>query len=153
MIFRDRVELAIPARMMFAISMMGVFVMTDEEKGREDLERMRHLLKVACLEPLDGLPIKLARVVGKSIDRTHNLVMAEYDKSRADKTATAIYYFLKELTDTGYLELYEGSPMAEAAAMYLGMIEHVFDEDKLDASAQKQSRSIMKKLQKMGYYV
>jgi hypothetical protein len=154
MIYRDRVEVALPARMMFAISHMAVFGFAPgcEEQGRKDLEKMRALLMHACLEPIEGLPRKMALVLGKQIDRLHNEVMAEYDQSRADKVATAVYYLLKDLTDTGYLELWEGSAMAEAAAIYLPMIEHVFEEGRLDESAQKQARRIMQKLQSKGYY-
>jgi hypothetical protein len=32
------------------------------------------------------------------------------------------------------------------------MIEHVFEEEKLDAAAQKQARRILNKLQEMGLY-
>jgi hypothetical protein len=154
MIYRDRVEAALPARMMYAISQMHVmgFAPGAEEQGRKELDRMRSLLLRACLEPIEGLPRKHAIILGQQIDRLHNDVMAEYDKTRADKVATAVYYILKELTDTGYLELWEGSAMAEAAAIYLPMIEHVFDQERLDDSAQKQARRIMQKLQSKGYY-
>lgn len=152
--FKERVECALPARMMFAMTMQDVFGFQDgmEEVGRAQLERMRLLLKVASIEPLQQLSGQAALVLSRQIDRVHAQVMEEYDKHRADKVAAAIYYFLKELTDTGYLELWEGSPVAEAAALYLPMIEHVFEEVKLDASAQKQARRIIQKLQEKGYY-
>lgn len=154
MIYKERTEAALPARMMFAISQMSVFGFAPgtEENGKRELERMRALLMRACLEPIEGLPRPMALLLGKQIDRLHNQVMAEYDKTRADKVAAAVYYILKELTDTGYLELWEGSAMAEAAAIYLPMIEHVFDEERLDESAQKQARRIIQKLQAKGYY-
>lgn len=154
MIYRDRVEIALPARMMFAIAQMPVFTFVPgtEEQGKKELAKMQALLMRACLEPIEGLPRQMALVLGKQIDRLHNDVMSEYDKTRADKVATAVYYVLKELTDTGYLELWEGSAMAEAAAIYLPMIEHVFNEERLDDSAQKQARRIMQKLQAKGYY-
>jgi hypothetical protein len=154
MMFRDRTECAIPARMMFAIAVQDVFGFEPgkEEEGKKTLAQLHLLLKVACLEPLDGLSPKVRLVLSKQIDRIHAKVMDEYDQTRADKVATAIYYFLKELTDTGYLELWEGSPVAEAAALYLPMIEHVFEEEKLDAAAQKQARRILNKLQGMGLY-
>ena len=114
---------------------------------------MRSLLKLACFEPLEGLPNKLRLLLAKQIDRVHAYVMNEYDDQRADKVGAAIYYFLKEITDTGYLELWEGSPVAEAAALFLPMIEHVFEIDALDESAQKQARRILSKLQERGYYV
>lgn len=154
MIYRERTEAALPARMMFAISQMSVFGFAPgtEEHGERELERMRALLMRACLEPIEGLPRPMALLLGKQIDRLHNQVMSEYDKTRADKVAAAVYYILKELTDTGYLELWEGSAMAEAAAIYLPMIEHVFNEERLDESAQKQARRIIQKLQSKGYY-
>lgn len=152
-IFKEIVEVALPARMMFTISVANVFVYEDEERGKEKLEKMRGLLKFACLQPIERLPMTTRKVAAKHIDRLHAKVMGSYENQRADKVATAIYYFLKHLTDTGYLELWEGSPVAEAAELYLPMIEHVFEETKLDASAQKQARRILSKLQEMGYYV
>lgn len=154
MIFKERVEAAMPARMMYAVSKMNVFGFTPgrEEEGKKDLARMSELLMQASLEPVSGLRRDVALVLGKTIDRLHGQVMAEYDQTRADKVAAAIYYFLKDLTDSGYLELWEGSAMAEAAGIFLPMIEHVFEEEKLDASAQKQAARIMKRLQEKGYY-
>lgn len=152
--FKDRVECALPARMMFAIAVQDVFGFQDgkEEEGRVELNKMRKLLATASIEPLQNLNQQSRLVLSRQIDRVHAQVMKEYDQHRADKVATAVYYFLKELTDTGYLELWEGSPVAEAAAIYLPMIEHVFEETRLDASAQKQARRIIQKLQERGYY-
>lgn len=154
MIYRERIEAALPARMMYAVTHMNAigYEPGREAEGRADLERLRALLLRACLEPVEGLPRAQAMVLGKSIDRLHNKVMADYDQNRADKVATAVFYFLKDLTDSGYLELWEGSAMAEAAGIFVPMIEHVFEEEKLDAAAQKQARRILKSLQEKGYY-
>ena len=152
--FKERVECALPARMMFAIAVQNVFGFQEgkEAEGRAELKKLRDLLTIASYEPLQNLSSQARLVLSRQIDRVHAQVMEEYDQHRADKVATAVYYFLKELTDTGYLELWEGSPVAEAAAIYLPMIEHVFEEAKLDASAQKQARRIIQKLQERGYY-
>jgi hypothetical protein len=154
---KDRVEFALPARMMFAISMSNTVAFDGPEEameqGRQDLERLRTLLKQASVAPLHGLPLNIAMVVGQQIDRLHNHAMSDLYNQRGDKVAAAIYYFLKNLIDSEYLELWEGSPVAEAAAMYLPMIEHVFENVKLDESAQKQARRILAKLQERGYYV
>jgi len=150
--YRDRVEFALPARMMFAIACSKCVVTTDAE-GEAKLKKLRTLLTQASVQPLEGLPLNIAMVVGQQIDRLHHQIMEESDQQRGDKVATAIYYFLKELIDSQYLDLWEGSPVAEAASLYLPMIEHVFDEVKLDQSAQKQARRILNKLQERGYYV
>lgn len=151
--FKERVECALPAAMMYAIMTLDVFVVVDKEKGLAEKERTKALLKKASLEPLDGLPVKVQIVVAKQIDRVHDAVTKEFDGQKADKVAAAIYYFLKEITDSGYLELWEGSAVAEAAASFLTMIEHVFDNEKLDQSAQKQARRLLSKLNQRGYYV
>ena len=67
--FKERVECALPARMMFAVSMMEVFGFNDEEKGRAELDRMRELLRFACVQPLEGLALPVAKVVAKQINR------------------------------------------------------------------------------------
>ena len=152
LLHKERVECAMPARMMYAISKMDVFVITDPI-GKEQLEKMQKLLTTACIQPMDGLPVNVAKIVAGIIDRVHNKVMARYHGQRADKLATGIYYFIKYLTDSGYLELWEGSPMAEAAAIYLPTIEHIFEIDKVDVSAQKQARGMLKHFQELGYYL
>lgn len=152
--FKDRVEIAMPARMMFAVAIMEeCFSFRDgDAEGPAQLKRMQALLMDACHVPMEGLAPKIRSVVNSQIDRLHRQAMAEYDQQRADKIAAAVFYFLKELTDSGYLELWEGSPVAEAAAIYLPCIEHVFGEERLDASAQKAARRIMGKLREWGYY-
>ncbi len=152
-LFKERIECALPARMMYAVAHLKAFVFVDSVEGPARLERMQQLLKVACLEPLEGLTTPIAKVVGNKIDKLHAELMHDYEDQRADKVATAVFYFLKDLTDSGYLELWEGSPVAQAAELYVPMIEHVFAEQKLDESAQKQARRILVKLQEKGYYV
>lgn len=152
--FKERIECALPARMMYHIASSDVFYIIEgrESEAHALLMQLRDHLETACLEPLQGLAPKVQKIVGWQIDRLHAQVMDGYHDHRADKVAAAIYYFLKELTDTGYLELWEGSPVAEAAAIYVTTIEHVFEEGRLDDSAQKQARKIVKKLQERGYY-
>lgn len=152
-LFKERIECAMPARMMYAVAHLKAFVFVDETEGPAQLKQMQDLLQRACFEPLEGLNAPVARVVGNKIDKLHAEVMQEYESHRADKVAAAVFYFLKDLTDTGYLELWEGSPVAKAAELYIPMIEHVFEENKLDESAQKQARRILAKLQEKGYYV
>lgn len=142
-----------PARMMYAVAHLKAFVFVDSVEGPARLKQMQELLRRACLEPLEGLNVPVAQVLGNKVDKLHSDIMGEYENQRADKVAAAVFYFLKDLTDSGYLELWEGSPVAEAAALYVPMIEHVFEEHKLDESAQKQARRILAKLQEKGYYV
>jgi hypothetical protein len=149
---KDRIEFVMPARLMYGIATADVFVFTDKDKGRADLERMRDLLREASIAPLRGLPPRIMKIVAAQIDRVHRAIMHEYHLQRADKLATSIYYFLKNLIDSEYLELWEDSPVAQAAAIYLPMIEHVFDETKLDASAQKQADKILRRFHDRGYY-
>jgi hypothetical protein len=151
--FKERVECALPARMMFALMVQDIFVIVDPVKGTADKDRCMQLLKAACFEPLDGLPNKMRVILAKQIDRIHAHATDHLDQQRADKVAAAIFYFLKEITDTGYLELWEGSPVAEATALFIPMFEHVFENEKLDQSAQKNARKILTKLQERGYYV
>lgn len=151
--FKARVECALPARMMFAVAVMDVFAFeVGNEDGPRQLARLRELLLEACHAPMEGLAPKVRSVVNSQIDRMHRHAMDEYDQQRADKVAAAVFYFLKDLTDSGYLDLHEGSPVAEAASIYIPAIEHVFGEARLDASAQKAARRILMKLQARGYY-
>lgn len=152
LLYPDRIECAMPARLMYSIAMQDVFTFNDEENGKKDIEKLRSLLRFACMSPLDGLKPSIAKLVARQIDSMHNAATDGLERTRADKVAAAVYYFLKDLTDTGYLELWEGSPVAEAAELFLPMIEHVFEEEKLDKSAQKHAKKILMKLQSKGLY-
>lgn len=152
-IFKRELECALPARMINAIAMADVFVPTDDPDGPKHLERLRQLSLFAGIQPIEHLAPRVQLVASKHIDRVHAQVTDELDGQPGAKVAATIWRFLKEVTDSDYLELYEGSPVAEAAGLFLPMFEHAFEIEALHASAVKQSRKILAKLQTRGYYV
>ena len=148
--FRERIELAFPARMLWGAVAGPVYYV---EPGREaEAEAIKARLigacKRACMEPLEGLPVTVAAVLAKQLDRLY--AQALPDVMQADKRADIAYHFLALLTESGYLDLWEGSAMADAATLVLPMIEHV--DGARDASAAKQARRVLRGLQARGYY-
>jgi hypothetical protein len=153
-LYKDRVEIAIPARFMFAVACLDVFAIEDgDDDAPRRLAKMRALLEDACIAPLDGISPAAKKQAGFVIDRLCKQTLGSYDQEPAAKVAAAVFYFVKEITDSEYLALYEGSPVAEAAAIFIPTIEHVFGESKLDASAQKAARRMLSKLQERGYFI
>ena len=59
---------------------------------------------------------------------------------------------LADLTDREVLILWEGSAMARAADTLFPMFAHGFEEQKRDASAQKQAGRLLARLQAEGLY-
>lgn len=151
LMFRDRTELIMPARLIYGIVKSDAVVTTDAS-GVADLERCQKFIVQACVEPLEGLPKSTALIVTKQIDRLATKIYESFGKISADKMAAAVYYFIKDITDSEYLVLYEGSAFAEAAQIFYTMIEHVFEDVKRDESAQKRARQLMQRLQAEGLY-
>ena len=156
---RQRVELAIPARLVFGIVAANCFAPNPEADADEALAelernvaRLKELLTTACVEPIADLPERLGSKVARRIERVVDAAAKPFDDQPAVKVAMALYYFLEDLLSRGVLELLEGSAFAEAMGILMPMFEHGFSEEKLDRSAQKRARQLLEHLQREGYY-
>lgn len=147
---RQRVELAIPAYLLFALtSAPGAFVPADPglvERAEADIAELRADLKTAWFEPLEDLSEKKKVALLRRVERIARGVIVEW------KNRSTLWYFLKDLTDREVLLLWEGSAMAQAASRLLPMFAHGFDEEKCDATAKEQARHLLAQLQVEGLY-
>jgi hypothetical protein len=153
---RQRVELAIPAYLLYALTAgAGVFVPSDPDhaaRAEADVAALRFDLHSACLEPLDDLIPRKKHALLRRIERIGKGVIANWGERPALTVMLTLWYFLKDLTDREVLILWEGSAMERATSKLLPMFEHGFDEQKCDAAAQEQSRQLLARLQAEGLY-
>jgi hypothetical protein len=157
---RQKIELALPANFFFALSICDVFALDPAkaaepdaaEKGAKEIEKLRELLRAACWEPIANDPEKKQRNLANRIYRIATEVSADLDQQLGTKVALTFYYWLEDLLSRGVLICYEGSAFGRAVSMLFDMMKHAFEVERLDASAQKQARKLLDRLQAQGYY-
>jgi hypothetical protein len=145
---RQRVEIAIPARLVFGVVAAKCF----SDPDAEVVKRLEDLLVQACVEPIADLPEQKGIQVARRIERTTDAIAKDFDDQPAVKIAMALYYFLQDLLEREVLVLWEGSAFAEAMQILMPMFEHGFEVQRIDASAQKQARRLRERLEREGYY-
>jgi hypothetical protein len=147
---RQRVELALPARLLWSVIQCGY------ENGITAHDILSQI-QTACMEPLDGLLPKEKLRLARRIDRVFSevidpLVSKGENTVTAGKAGLVIYYFIVDLVDQGILELYSDTPMANAIEMMLPELTPLIEIKGVDRSAQKQATKLITRLREMGYY-
>ena len=145
---RQRVELAIPTRLLYGIAAGNHFSCFDasgnvsDKEGFAILHRMRGLLSAACHEPLADLPPAPAAKLARRIERTYrDLIIAEHEAAAA-RVALSILYFVRDLIESEAIILYDGSPVAEASDLLIPMVEYALDNPAIARSARKGAKRL-----------
>ena len=144
---RQRVELALPARALWAVVKCAT--------GENDQANLVILNKIqrACKEPLEGLSPKDHRKLSNRIDRVFSEAIEPFSSNvSSGKMGLVIYYLLVDLVDRDILELYTDSPIAEAINELLPALSPIIEIKKVDRSAQRQAEKLFAHLREMGYY-
>ncbi|WP_245293383.1 hypothetical protein [Methylobacterium sp. CCH5-D2] len=153
---RQRIELALPAYLLFALSKLpGVFAPADPalaERAEADIAALCEDLRIACLEPFADLTLHKQQAVLRRLDRIGKNVMAEWADQSSLSLVLTLWYFLKDLVDREVLILWQGSAMDRAVHTLLPMFEHGFEEHKRDAAAQEQAVRLLARLRAEGLY-
>ncbi|KMO19679.1 hypothetical protein [Methylobacterium indicum] len=153
---RQRVELAIPAYLLYALTAApGVFVPADPDqaaRAEADIAALRADLQAALREPFGDLVGKKQHALLRRVERIGKGVIAGWGNRPALSVMLTLWYFVKDLTDREVLILWEGSAMERATSRLLPMFAHGFDEQKRDATAQEQARQLLAYLQAEGLY-
>ncbi len=146
---RQRVEALLLPQMLLAVLLAGV----NDPNAPEAVEAA-NLLNAAQGEPLRGLVPERAEKLVRRVCRLHLEITAPYrtDGARMDKLGAAVLYMLQRILDADYLVLYEGSNMQRALDLMVPALAHVFDVERLDASAQKAGRRMLEHAQRLGYF-
>jgi hypothetical protein len=133
-------------------------------KAYEIFKQTKELLLKACESPvIDVYPEKKRISLLRRVERIHSEVMAPYLKKEPDarKLGLIAYYLLNQLVETSYLIIPEESPFGQALETMLPALspwegstpQEIKDYEALNASAEKQSKKILKDLQTAGYYL
>ena len=153
---RQRIELALPAYLLFALSRLpGVFALADPalaERAEADIAALCEDLRIACLEPFADLAPRKQQAVLRRLDRIVKDVIAEWADRSSLSLVLTLWYFLKDLVDREVLILWQGSAMDRAVQTLLPMFEHGFEEQKRDAAAQEQAVRLLARLRAEGLY-
>ena len=153
---RQRVELAIPAYLLYALTAApGVFVPADPDqaaRAEADIAALRADLQAALLEPFSDLVPKKQHALLRRVERIGKGVITGWGNRPALSVMLTLWYFEKDLTDREVLILWEGSAMERATSRLLPMFAHGFDEEKRDATAQEQAQQLLTCLQAEGLY-
>jgi hypothetical protein len=158
---RQRIELSIPALLLHALVSMAQFAVgseghidaeADQADARAAEQALRRLTGEAMMQPFRGNTPQVEVKLLRRARRETAEVVGELDGQSAIKIAMALYYFLVELVDGGYLEVWEGSFVHEAIELLVPMMRDGFAQPDLDASAQKQARRLLQRLQARGWY-
>ncbi len=154
----QRVELALPAHMLYGIAGSKCFSCFDDAgkvtdpEGAALLERARDLLKTACREPLADLPYARRGKLARRVTRVYQTAMDELFDQPAVKATLTVYYVIEDLIERGAIELFDGSAFAEGADIIMPMAEHGLESAAIEASARKQARRILDRLKREGIY-
>ena len=146
---RQRVEIGLPAQMMLAGFIAGV-----EDQESEEFKRTRADLIEAGGEPVADLTDKKAVSILRRTSTVLDAVTKEHVKEGSEiaKVALITFHFMRFIIEDGYLQYVEGGAFDRSINAFMEALEHRAKEPRVNASAIKQAKKMLKQLQDMGYY-
>jgi hypothetical protein len=146
---KHRVEIALPSHMMLAIILAGV-----EDRETEEFKYLKENAVQAASEVLADLSPNKAGSLARRTQALHNEAMAPFltEGVLYGKLGLIVFYFIKAITESGYLRYEEGSPFENAALAFMEALQEHASVAAMDRSAQKQARKLLQGLQALGYY-
>jgi hypothetical protein len=157
---RQRLELAIPIRLLCGIAAGSHFSCFDpktgevvDQEGYAQLVELRELLIEASQEPVADLTPPAAAKLARRIERVYRVLVADWhEEAAAARVAIAVVHFTRALVDAGVLVLHEGSAVARAGDMLISMVEYALEEPALARAAEKSGRRLLERCQALGFY-
>jgi hypothetical protein len=153
---RQRIELAIPAYLLYALTgAPDVFVPADPDlvaRAEADVAELRVNLRTACLEPFADLTPTKRQALIRRLERVKQQTVTDWHERSALGVMLMLWCFLKDLTDREVLILWEGSAMDQATRKLLPMCEYGFEKQEDGVAAQEQARALLTRLQAEGFY-
>jgi len=145
----QRIELALPPFLALSVLISGAA--DPKEPGVVEAKR---LFWEAHDEALAGLDLKKRHSLMRRLERSRNEIMADYEAAeiRVCKFGLIVYHILKILTDSDYLVVPPDSAMGKGLDLLLPALEEEAAIGAVDASAQKQARKVLEKLNAIGLY-
>lgn len=149
---RDRIELALPARMLWqcTYSISKARDVTPPELAF--CRATEPYLKKAMLEPVNHLSALQFAQATQLINDTSNWVLKPFERRPVPTVFMIVLRLLEHLIDTEYLVLYAGTAFDQATEIILAELDQVKDLASIDKSATKASTKLLTRLQSLGLY-
>lgn len=153
---RQRIELAVPAYLLYALTgAPNVFVPAEPDlaaKAEADIAELRGNLRAACLEPFADLTPTKSQALIRRLERVKRQTTTDWYERPALGLMLMLWCFLKDLTDREVLILWEGSAMDRAMRKLVPMCEYGFEKQEDGVAAQEQACALLRRLQAGGLY-
>jgi len=143
---RQRTEMVIPPLLM---RVGFIAAITDDNRDNTEVD---NALIDSINEPLYSLCPTQRQKVMRRAQRMVNEIINEYENSAIFKVMLMTYFIVKRLTDSGTMELYEGSKFAEALEAIADGLYKCPECADIEPSARKHADKVLIKLQQQGYY-
>lgn len=145
------VERLLIAKLFYAVVFHGV-----ADRSQADHAAVLRQLEAAMDDELAGLPRAKRESATRHAAKAVDVILAPYISSGEScaKFGLATFYAVRALIDAGLYALPDG-PLSDAIDAVLnpeGTITEIANIDRLDASAQKQSRRLLNAIQSLGYF-
>jgi hypothetical protein len=146
---RQRVEINLPTHMMLAAFIAGV-----EDQTSEEFKAVKADLIEASEDCLRDMQERKAISLLRRTTRLLDELTREHIKEGAEvaKVALITFHFMRFIIEDNYLQYTEDSAFARSIEKFMEALEHKAQEPKVNASAIKQAKKMLKACQQQGYY-
>lgn len=150
--YRDLIELALPARMLWQCVYSITRAKDVEASEMTFCKETETLLVRAMYEPLNGMNKLTFCNVAVIIDKTSDWTLGIYQKRPVPTVFLIIFRWLQVMIESEYLVLYRGSNFDQAMDKIIAELEACPDLEAIDKSATKNSMKLLARLQTLGLY-
>lgn len=146
---RQRVEINLPVHMMLAAFIAGV-----EDQTTDEFKEVKADLIQAAEDCLSDMQERKAVSLLRRTTRLLDDITSEYiaEGVEVSKVALITFHFMRYIIEDGYLQYAEDSAFARSIGKFMEALEHAAEEPKVNASAIKQAKKMLKHCQREGYY-
>lgn len=146
---RQRVEMALLPNIMLHVVVAGV-----NDPEHDDAKEMVRLLNAAANDVVADLTERERLKLMRRTIRVHDEVMGPFEAEgmRTDKAGLILFYLLSAIVESEYFVIGAESELSRAIDLFLPAIEHAAEIDRLDASARKAARKLLRDLQARGFF-
>jgi len=148
---RQRVEASIIPFLVFGICKpMEDLQETEDQKAKH--KQITDAAFHAIAEPAFDLELKRAGQIYRRAEREYLALANILEGTSNAQAMMAVYYLLEELLQEERLTIFDDSNFGKALQVYMDALQPHFDQEKLDAAAQKRARKMREALRKEGYF-
>lgn len=149
---RHRVEICLPAQMMLACAIAGI---SEENQQTDDFKQFKQDLIEAGWGPVEDLDPKKQGNVLRRVLRLHESIPKQIigdDHGNIPKLALVQFHLIRFILEDGYLQYEESGVFHRSVLAFMEALQHHAEEERFNASAIKQAKKLLQRLQSEGYY-